>query len=86
MPEETWGESEASQYEADGYKYFQCEKCGVFVHVDYLKTHICKEWWELLIWENMNQTWDMLSDALKNKIREKGLAPSYDSCVYTNIR
>ena len=36
------------------------------------------EWWEMLEWENMESTWHKLSDEIKNKIREAGLAPSYD--------
>jgi len=36
------------------------------------------EWWEMLEWESMESTWYKLSDEIKNKIREAGLAPSYD--------
>ena len=36
------------------------------------------EWWEMLEWENMESTWHKLSNEIKNKIREAGLAPSYD--------
>lgn len=33
----------------------------------------------MLDWEQMKNTWSRLSEDIKNKIREAGLAPSYDS-------
>jgi len=33
------------------------------------------EWWEMLNWEKMKKTWKLLPPELKEKIREKGLAP-----------
>ena len=44
-----------------------------------------KEWWELLIWENMNQTWARLPEKIKNKIRERGEAPSWDDTSKQSI-
>lgn len=40
------------------------------------------EWWEMLDWEQMKETWDRLSEDIKKKIRDAGLAPSYD---YSNV-
>ncbi len=37
-----------------------------------------ENWGELLIWENMKQTWDRLPEETKDKIREFGNAPSWD--------
>ncbi len=36
------------------------------------------KWWELLNWNRMQNTWDRLSEEIKNEIREAGIAPSYD--------
>lgn len=36
------------------------------------------EWWEMLNWNTMANTWVRLSDEIKNKIRGAGLAPDYD--------
>ena len=33
------------------------------------------EWWEMLDWNQMENTWKMLSDEFKDKIRRAGLAP-----------
>lgn len=36
------------------------------------------EWWELLDWNQMENTWGKLSDEIKNKIRRAALAPTHD--------
>jgi len=36
------------------------------------------KWWELLDWNQMENTWVRLSEEIKDKIREAGLAPDYD--------
>ncbi len=36
------------------------------------------KWWELLDWNQMENTWERLSDEIKDKIREAALAPTYD--------
>jgi len=36
-------------------------------------------WWEYLNWETMPQTWALLSEDIKQVIRDAGLAPSFDS-------
>lgn len=36
------------------------------------------KWWELLDWNQMENTWRRLSDEIKNKIRRATLAPTYD--------
>ncbi len=33
------------------------------------------EWWHLLDWNTMKETWDRLPSALKKKIKDAGLAP-----------
>ncbi len=37
------------------------------------------KWWEMLDWNRMDKTWMKLSEDIKNKIREAGLAPHNDS-------
>ena len=37
-----------------------------------------KEWWQLLDWNMMKNTWKILPKEIKNKIREAGLAPNFD--------
>jgi len=34
------------------------------------------EWWQLLNWNTMKETWNRLPSALKKKIKDAGLAPS----------
>jgi len=36
------------------------------------------KWWELLDWDTMLDTWAMLSEELKEKIRKASLAPKED--------
>lgn len=37
------------------------------------------KWWEILDWNQMKNAWILLSDELKNKVRDAGLAPDYDA-------
>ena len=32
-------------------------------------------WWEMLDWNEMKNTWELLSEDIKNEIREAGMAP-----------
>jgi hypothetical protein len=36
------------------------------------------EWYEMLNWNEMEETWKMLSEEIKDKIRESGKAPVFD--------
>jgi len=38
-----------------------------------------KEWWELLEWENMHETWKRLPMEIRIKLRDMGKAPSWDN-------
>lgn len=33
------------------------------------------EWWRMLDWNKMKNAWILLSDDIKDKVREAGLAP-----------
>ncbi len=35
-------------------------------------------WWKYLLWEEMQETWERLSDEIKDEIRKSGNAPSWD--------
>ena len=37
------------------------------------------KWWEILDWNQMKNAWILLSDELKKKVRDAGLAPDYDA-------
>jgi len=36
------------------------------------------EWWEMLDWNEMKNAWILLSDEIKEKVREAGMAPDCD--------
>ena len=43
-----------------------------------MKTNEEVEWWEMLDWNELKNAWILLSEELKNKVRDVGLAPDYD--------
>ncbi len=44
----------------------------------FLNDMVEAEWWEMLNWNTMAGTWVRLSEEIKSKIRDAGLAPDYD--------
>ena len=69
--------------DSSGQTKIKCNLCGKEFECGYAaQMHVinddCKEWWELLIWEDMTLTWARLPEEIKNKIRERGEAPSWD--------
>ena len=39
------------------------------------------KWWEMLDWNQMETTWNLLSEGIKNEIRGAGLAPDFDTQI-----
>jgi predicted nucleic-acid-binding Zn-ribbon protein len=69
-------------YDLKGFITFVCPECGYSeLYKESLfkgKVNIPVVWWEMLDWNEMENTWDKLSGEIKNKIRKAGLAPKYD--------
>lgn len=67
------------QYEAD-----QDGGSGGYCYCEFTDGHrilnemVQVKWWEMLDWNRMEQTWDKLSEEIKNDIRAEGLAPDCD--------
>ena len=67
-------------------QYIEEQECGSmgYCHCEFSTTEgilnemVEAQWWELLDWNQMENTWGRLSDEIKNKIREAALAPTYD--------
>ena len=73
---------EGSEHATDTCTY--CAVCGqmqggiINDPFDEVTSHVevGDEWWRLLDWNTMAKTWKRLPSALKNKIKDAGLAPS----------
>ncbi len=73
-------------YEDSEYATDHCTYCAVCGQVqggiindpfDEVKPPVVgDEWWHLLDWNTMKETWKRLPSALKKKIKDAGLAPS----------
>lgn len=72
---------EGSDHATDTCTY--CAVCGqmqggiINDPFDEVKTHVemGAEWWRMLDWNTMKETWDRLPSALKKKIKDADLAP-----------
>ena len=42
-----------------------------------------EEWWHYLDWETMEITWWKMSETMRQKLRDEGINPSYDSSKQT---
>ena len=59
------------------WRYKDEKPIGLTV-LNFMKGGDNPEWWEMLEWEQMERTWNILPEKTKNRIREAGISPSYD--------
>jgi len=52
-------------------KYVRCPKCEAILEIDEEGLAREVEWWEMLDWSTMKETFDKLPPEIRNKIRIK---------------